>query len=85
MRALTADGQPWAYAAVEVVFMSSKYYAHFVAEASGPVGPAEYSGVVELRAPLQPQRELKDLRRMLAHNFDLPAEDIRVLNWATLH
>ena len=37
--------------------MASKYYAHFVAEASGLVGPAEYSGVVELRAPLKPQRE----------------------------
>ena len=65
--------------------MSNKYYAHFVAESSGQVGPAEYSGVVELRAPLKPQRELKELRRLLAVNFDLPAEDIRVLNWAPLH
>ena len=65
--------------------MSSKYYAHFVAEASGPTGPGEYSGVVELHAPLRPQRELKELRRLLAVNFDLPAEDIRILNWATLH
>jgi len=65
--------------------MSSKYYTHFVSEASGPAGPGEYSGVVELRAPLQPQRELKELRRLLAVNFDLPAEDIRILNWATLH
>jgi hypothetical protein len=65
--------------------MSSKYYAHFVAENSGLSGPGEYSGVVELRAPLRPQRELKDLRRLLATNFDLPAEDIRILNWATLH
>jgi hypothetical protein len=73
------------HAFFEVVSMSSKYYAHFVAEASGPVGPGEYSGVVELRAPLKPQRELKELRRLLAVNFDLPAEDIRILNWATLH
>jgi hypothetical protein len=65
--------------------MSSKYYTHFVAEASGPTGPGEYSGVVELRAPLRAQRELKDLRKLLAVNFDLPAEDIRILNWATLH
>jgi hypothetical protein len=62
--------------------MSSKYYAHFVAEASGP---GEYSGVVELHAPLQPRSELKQLRRMLAVNFDLSVEDIRILNWATLH
>ena len=65
--------------------MSSKYYAHFVAESPGPVGPAEYSGVVELSAPLKPQPELKELRRLLAINFDLPAEDIRILNWAVLH
>jgi hypothetical protein len=65
--------------------MSSKYYAHFVAEASGPAGPGEYSGVVELLAPLRPQRELTDLRKLLSVNLDLPAEDIRILNWATLH
>jgi hypothetical protein len=65
--------------------MTSKYYAHFVAEASGPAGPGEYSGVVELHARLLPQCELKELRKLLAHNFDLPAEDIRILNWATLH
>jgi hypothetical protein len=85
VRILTAAGTEKVQAEVEVVPMSSKYYAHFVAEASGLVGPAEYSGVVELRAPLKPQRELKELRRLLAVNFDLPAEDIRVLNWATLH
>jgi hypothetical protein len=67
------------------MIVSSKYYAHFLSEASGPQGPGEYSGVVELRAPLKPQRELKDLRRLLAVNLNLPAEDIRILNWATLH
>ena len=65
--------------------MASRYYTHFVSEASGAAGPGEYSGVVELHAPLQPQRELKELRRLLAMNFDLAAEDIRILNWATLH
>jgi hypothetical protein len=85
VRILTAGHTPKSEAETEVASMSSKYYAHFVAEASGPVGPGEYSGVVELRAPLKPQRELKELRRLLAVNFDLPAEDIRILNWATLH
>jgi hypothetical protein len=65
--------------------MSSKYYTHFVTEPSEPTGPGEYSGVVELHAPLQPRRELRELRRLLAVNLDLPAEDIRILNWATLH
>jgi hypothetical protein len=65
--------------------MPSKYYAHFLADTPEPMVGGEYSGVVELQAPLRPQRELKDLRRLLARNFDLAAEDIRILNWATLH
>jgi hypothetical protein len=65
--------------------MSSKYYTHFVTEVPDLTGCGEYSGVVELHAPLRPQRELKDLRVLLARNFDVPAEDIRILNWATLH
>jgi hypothetical protein len=65
--------------------MSSKYYAHFLADTpEQPVG-GEYSGVVELQAPLRPRRELTELRLLLARNFDLEAEDIRILNWATLH
>jgi len=65
--------------------MASKYYAHFVAETSEPMVCGEYSGVVELDAPLRPQREIRQLRSLLARNFDLAAEDIRILNWATLH
>ena len=66
--------------------MSRKYYAHFVTEAPEmPASPDEYRGVVGLRAALRPQRELADLRALLARNLDLPAEDIRILNWATLH
>ena len=64
--------------------MSRKYYAHFVTE--GMLASSdEYRGVVELRAELRPQRELADLRTLLARNLDLPPEDIRILNWAALH
>lgn len=66
--------------------MSRKYYAHFVTEAEAMVGqPDEYRGVVELRAALRPQREAADLRALLARNLDVAADDIRILNWATLH
>jgi hypothetical protein len=65
--------------------MSSKYYAHFVADPAEPFLCGEYSGVVELAAPLHPQREQRELRVLLARNFDLKAEDIRILNWASLH
>ena len=65
--------------------MATRYYAHFVADTLKSRDSREYSGVVELDAPLRPQRELRDLRTLLARNFHLAAEDIRILNWATLH
>ncbi|MEO8308639.1 MAG: hypothetical protein ABI616_11445 [Pseudomonadota bacterium] len=65
--------------------MSSKYYAHFVTDTAEPQVAGEYSGVVELETPLLPQRETRQLRALLARNFDITAEDIRILNWATLH
>jgi hypothetical protein len=65
--------------------MSRKYYTHFVTETPPPAGTGEYSGVVELQRALRPERELPELRKLLARNFDLSAEDIRILNWATLH
>jgi hypothetical protein len=66
--------------------MSRKYYAHFVTEAQEMLATAdEYRGVVELRAALRPAREAADLRALLARNLEVPAEDIRILNWATLH
>lgn len=63
----------------------ARYYAHFVTDASEPQLAGEYSGVVELTVPLRPQRESQELRALLARNFDVVAEDIRILNWATLH
>ncbi len=65
--------------------MATRYYAHFVADTPESRDSGEYSGVVELDGPLRPQRELRDLRTLLARNFHLAAEDIRILNWATLH
>ena len=65
--------------------MSRRYYAHFIADAPSPDAPGEYSGVVELKAALRPWGETDELRLLLARNFDLPPEDIRILNWAALH
>jgi hypothetical protein len=66
--------------------MSRKYYAHFVTEAREIFAlPDEYRGVVELHAALGPACEAAELRQMLARDLSLPAEDIRILNWATLH
>ena len=76
--------------------MAAKYYTHFLtggAKASGKK-PAhelahelahEWSGVVELHRPLSSRRELRELRSLLALNFALDSEDIRILQWARLH
>ncbi|MEO7773311.1 MAG: hypothetical protein ABIT36_02840 [Steroidobacteraceae bacterium] len=65
--------------------MSSKYYAHFVADAVETPHAGEYTGVVELTRPLRREAEFKELRAVLARNFDLDSDDIRILHWARLH
>ena len=65
--------------------MSRKYYTHFVTDEMMATPNGGYRGVVELRAELRPQREVADLRTLLAHNLDVSPEEIRILNWATLH
>jgi hypothetical protein len=65
-----------------------KYYTHFLTGGGvEPQSPSthEWSGVVELREPLRERRELGELRVLLAVNFNLESEDIRILHWARLH
>ena len=68
--------------------MATKYYTHFVT--GGPKAPAaisanEWSGVVELRHPLESGGGTRELRSLLAQSFDLDSEEIRILHWARLH
>ncbi len=68
--------------------MATKYYTHFLtggAKASGARPAHEWSGVVELHRPLNSRREMRELRSLLASNFALDSEDIRILQWARLH
>ncbi len=68
--------------------MAAKYYTHFLtggAKAPGTRAAHEWSGVVELRQPLKSSREMRELRSLLALNFDLDSDDIRILHWARLH
>jgi len=70
--------------------MAAKYYTHFVT-ASSPAQRARYpgsewSGVVELKIPLEAGRSgTRELRTLLAQSFDVASEDIRILHWARLH
>ena len=67
--------------------VATKYYTHFVTGSSAPPTAAtnEWSGVVELRHPLENVRGTKELRSLLAQSFDLDSEDIKILHWARLH
>lgn len=68
--------------------MAAKYYTHFVtanAHKPRPAESSEWSGVVELRHPLEQNAGTRELRSLLAQSFDLNSEDIRILHWARLH
>jgi len=45
----------------------------------------EWSGVVELRHPLEHVGGTRELRSLLAQSFDLECDDIKILHWARLH
>ncbi|MEY4762606.1 MAG: hypothetical protein RLZZ200_2462 [Pseudomonadota bacterium] len=65
--------------------VTSKYYAHFVADSPECRKAGEFTGVVEVERPLRHQREIGDLKTALALSFDLDREDIRILDWSPLH
>ena len=68
--------------------MSARYYTHFVTAAEQlacQADSSEWSGVVELRQPLQAAGGTRELCSLLAQSFDLNSEDIKILHWARLH
>ncbi len=69
--------------------MAAKYYTHFVTASESArrayADNSEWSGVVELRHPLEQAGGTRELRSLLAQSFDIASEDIRILHWARLH
>jgi len=69
--------------------VATKYYTHFVtgsAQARSVANSSEWSGVVELRQPLEGSGSgTRELRALLAQSFDLDSEEIKILHWARLH
>jgi hypothetical protein len=53
--------------------------------APSAVSANEWSGVVELRHPLESGGGTRELRCLLAQSFDLDSDEIRILHWARLH
>ena len=71
-------------ASLRCVPMAARYYTHFVTSAE-PAHSSEWSGVIELTHPLGERKDSKELRRLLAANFEIDAEDIKILQVARLH
>jgi len=70
--------------------VATKYYTHFVtsaaaAQARTADNSSEWSGVVELRHPLEGKSGTRELRALLAQSFDLDSDEIKILHWARLH
>ena len=68
--------------------VATKYYTHFMtggARAPATVSSNEWSGVVELRHPLEGGGGTRELRCLLAQSFDLDSDEIKILHWARLH
>lgn len=68
--------------------MATKYYTHFVTgglRAPSAIPANEWSGVVELRHPLESGGGTRELRSLLAQSFDLDSDEIKILHWARLH
>ena len=68
--------------------MAAKYYTHFLTAGVRPKkapDSSEWSGVVELRSPLEQGGGTRELKALLAQSFDLDSEDIKILHWARLH
>jgi hypothetical protein len=68
--------------------MAAKYYTHFLTAGAKPKrapDSGEWSGVVELRSPLEQSGGTRELKTLLAQSFDLDSEDIKILHWARLH
>lgn len=69
--------------------MATKYYTHFVTgteqQARTADNASEWSGVVELRQPLEATGGTRELRSLLAQSFELDSDEIKILHWARLH
>ena len=65
--------------------MGVKYYTHFVLLGDTVAShDQEFSGVVEVNKPTESGFEVGDIEALLARNFDLRSDDVKLLNWSRL-
>jgi formate dehydrogenase maturation protein FdhE len=77
--------RPLAGASVCSQPMGVKYYTHFVLTGEAAAGSdQEFSGVVEVNQATDQRYETKEIEALLARNFDLRSNEVRLINWARL-
>ena len=65
--------------------MSAKYYMQFILTDTQYRGGNEFSGVVELSQPMDEDSEARDIEAVLARNFDLHQNSVKLVSWSRLH
>jgi len=65
--------------------MSAKYYTQFILTDAEYRGGNEFSGVVELNQPMEMDRNERDIEAVLASNFDLQLNAVKLVSWSRLH
>jgi hypothetical protein len=65
--------------------MSVKYYTQFVLTDADYRDGNEFCGVVELSQPMEQNSDERDIEAILARNFDLQRNAVKLVSWSRLH
>jgi hypothetical protein len=65
--------------------MSAKYYTQFILTDATYRDGNEFCGVVELNAPMEQNSDSADIEAILASNFDLQRDAVKLVSWSRLH
>ena len=65
--------------------MSAKYYTQFILTDTAYLDGNEFCGVVELSYPMEQSCEKRDIEAILARNFDLQQNAVKLVSWSRLH
>ncbi len=65
--------------------MSAKYYTQFILTDAQYRGCNEFSGVIELSHPMDSNTDTADIEEILARNFDLRRNAVKLVSWSRLH
>ena len=65
--------------------MSAKYYTQFILTDPEYRDGNEFCGVVELNSPMEQSSDSRDIEAILASNFDLQQDVVKLVSWSRLH